>query len=56
MRVEVALEAGGRAGGLVYVLLPEHRDELTAQPWDCERFAAEQAGAFLASLRAEGQQ
>ena len=53
VRVEVGLDAGERADALTYVLLPEHRDQLTAELWDRERFAAEQAAAFLESLRAE---
>ncbi len=55
VRVEVGLDAGERADALTYVLLPEHRDQLTAKLWDRERFAAEQAAAFLKSLRAEGE-
>ena len=47
LSVQVALAEGGASEGLVYVLRPEHLDRLTREPWEVERFAAEEVDRFM---------
>ena len=52
-QVSVALQGGGAADAVVYVVAPSLRDQVSELSWDPERFAAEGLQAFIEALPGE---
>ncbi len=52
VRVAVDLAEGAREHAFAYVVHPDQRGELSAQPWDLDRFAREDADRWIEELRA----